>query len=201
MSGPRRLPCCSLYSAVAPQHGLQQEFEDSPREREDTTQPSSRHCISDATAFNSYTALYSASLIPGVPLGMRSNSWLVVDPCPQLETLLQPLSYQAFGYTTFDFEMLCAALSWDVPAGIAVINVPRMRCIVCKPGRQATASMIDSTLSWMRREGTLGIVILPGSSLAFLHVFFNPFQARVSNDARCAQLYEAFAFGFGGWSQ
>ena len=174
---------------------MAQEYEDSPRNGAKGGELSSTLRIDKPSSHNSYTAVYQASLIPGVPLATRSNSWLVVDPCPLLESLLMPLSYQAYGYTAFDFELLCAALSWDVPAGIAVFNLPRMRCIVCRPGQGAVASMIDSALSWMRREGALGIVILPGSSLAFLHVFFNPFQSRVSSDARCAQLYEALAFG------
>ena len=55
--------------------------------------------------------------------------------------------------------------------------------------------MIDSAMSWIRRESGLGIVVLSGSSYAFLHVLFSPEQKREIDDAKYAQMYEVMRYG------
>ena len=185
---------CSFCGTGAAQLGKAAEYGDSPREHASSDEPAACATINSQCARNSFAAIYQACLMSCVPCGFRSNGWLVVEPCPWLESVLQPLSLKPYGCNAFDFEALSMALSWDVPSGLVVFNLERMRCIVCRPGRPTAAIMADSALSWLRREGALGIVILPGARYCFLHVLWNPFQKRVTNDMRYAQLYEAMQY-------
>ena len=154
-----------------------------------------RNSFISQPAYNDYAVIYKASLVPGVPLRVSCNHWLVVEPCLQLASILEPFRLQGYGRNSFALELLSIALCWDIPAGLAIIDLPHQSCFVCRPGRPAIAAAINSTISWLRREEGLGIVLLPRSGYAFLHVVFNPFQTRVSSDARYTQLSEALQYG------
>lgn len=160
-----------------------QEYADSPRAANENDEP--YNCQLHPSAYNAYAAIYQAWLTYGVPYAMKHSWWLLIEPCQCLSMLLEKRC------GVYAFELLSEAYAWDAPGGVVVFNIPRMRCVICRPDRPALPIRADSALSWLRRESAIGISILPGAQYAFLHVLFNPLQTRTSKSERCWQLYES----------
>lgn len=84
-----------------------------------------------------------------------------------------------FGQEVHDFALLAAALEWEFPNGIAVMNLDTASCVVCVPGRPAHAADVDSAISWLRstRGQAFGVALKTiGAKLqgAFVDVQYTP---------------------------
>ena len=133
-----------------------------------------------------YTALHELWAPQGVPMArLKDDMWVEVTCatglCPPRQKA--HLRCKAFGEQISDFSLLCEALAWEFPQGIAIIHVDKGTTVVCAPGRAAHAAHVTSALSWLRssRGQTFGIVLRSvGNRLqgAFLDVLFQPHHDR-----------------------
>ena len=128
-----------------------------------------------------YTALRELWAPRGTPMALlKDDMWVQVACAPGLcPPRRQAGSCRSFGEEINDFTLLCEALAWEFPKGVAIVHLDKMKTIVCGPGRGANAAHVTSALSWLRstREQTFGIALrsvrdrLQG---AFLDVLFHP---------------------------
>ena len=118
----------------------------------------------------------------GTPMArVKDNMWVGVvcaaGMCrewPRREGAARP-----FGQEANDFALLAAAVEWEFPGGIAVVNLDKQTCIVCVPGRPMQTADVDSAVSWLRcsRGQTLGVALKTvGARLqsAFVNVQYTP---------------------------
>ena len=83
-----------------------------------------------------------------------------------------------------DLRLLSAALKWDIPAGMAVLNLDRHKShVYAKPGMPADVTGAESALSWPRLMGSPGLLMRAcdgGAEFALIEVLWAPGQTSMA---------------------
>ena len=183
-------PNTSTSSQRTGTNGLRQQgsqggfnnFEATEQQRnEDAKQNCEIHGSQQANTWNVFNELWMSCGRFCTWARLKNDLWVGMTRVTALisKQTIRNQTNKSFGENAYDFTLLAAEIAWHFPGGIAVMNLDKKICLVCKPGQQAQIARLKSAISWLRltRSQSLGIafkIINEEIQGAIVDVQYNP---------------------------